>query len=149
MYPICIRLRKLINVEYKYNNMFDKIKNHLEDKMKKIEQDMDEDEVPPWFGEKERTSNSGEGNKKQEEVKDSFSLEESEDASVIEIEIPGYPKDNLDVSLDGGSLLVITAEGTENREERTYEYEVPSDANASEVEAQYEYGILRVSVPRN
>jgi HSP20 family molecular chaperone IbpA len=131
--------------------MFDKIKNHLEDKLEEIEKDMDEDEVPPWFGEKKQTSESGEGTGTQEEteVGGSFSLEESEDLSVVEVEVPGYPKDNLDVSVEGDSLLVITAEGTENREERTYEYELPSDANISEVDAQYEYGVLEVTVPTN
>lgn len=131
--------------------MFDKIKDHLEDKLEEIEKDMDEDEVPPWFGEKKRTSKSGEsaGTQEETEVGESFSLEESEDASVIEVEVPGYPKDNLDVSLDGDSLLVITAEATGNREEKTYEYELPSDANVSGVDAQYEYGVLEVTVPRN
>lgn len=144
-------LRKLINIEYKMICMFDKIKNHVEDKLEEIEEDMDEDEIPPWFGEKKRTSESDESTDTHEETEDrgSFSLEESEDATVIEIEVPGYPKDNLDVSLDGDSLLVITAEGTQNREERTYEYELPSDANVSEVDAQYEYGVLEVTVPRN
>lgn len=131
--------------------MFDKIKDHLEEKLEEIEKDMDEDEVPPWFGEKKRTSESGEsaGTQEETEVGESFSLEESEDASVIEVEVPGYPKDNLDVSLNSDSLLVITAEATGNREEKTYEYELPSDANVSGVDAQYEYGVLEVTVPRN
>lgn len=130
--------------------MFDKIKDHLENKLEKIEEDMDEDEVPPWFGEKERTTDSSEGTEQDEtSVHGSFSLDESEDATVIELEVPGYPKDNLDVSLDGDSLLVITAEGTEDREERTYEYELPSDANPAGIDAEYNYGVLEVTVPRN
>lgn len=151
-------LRTLISVENKMFGVFDKFRNHLEDKLREIEEDMDEDEIPPWFGEKERSSSAESSTEEDtsqttsgnQTVEDTFTVTEEEDEVILEVELPGYPKESLDVSRDADDdFLRISAEETENRQSRTYKYELPFDADVASVNAEYEYGVLTVTIPRN
>lgn len=138
--------------------MFDKVRDHIEDKLREIEEDMDEDEIPPWFGEKEKSSSTessteedtSQTNSEKQTVEDTFTVTEEEDEVTLEVEFPGYPKESLDVSRDADDdFLHISAEESENRQSRTYKYELPSDADVTGINAEYEYGVLTVTIPRN
>jgi HSP20 family protein len=84
---------------------------------------------------------------------------ETDDAYVIEIELPGVRREDVDVKLNGNEL-VVTGELKERKREglfrrRTrrcgeFEYRVtlPGDLRADEVEASLAYGVLKVHVPK-
>ncbi len=91
----------------------------------------------------------------------SLDLSESEDEYLIEMEAPGLEPDDLEVTLSDNTL---TLKGEKSREEEyedrdyhrterrfgtfTRQVHLPDVANEDEVEAEYERGILRISVPK-
>jgi HSP20 family protein len=84
---------------------------------------------------------------------------ETDAAYVIEIELPGVRREDVDVELDGNELIVSgelkerTREGLLRRRTRrigNFEYRVilPGDLRADDVEASLAYGVLTVHVPK-
>jgi HSP20 family protein len=84
---------------------------------------------------------------------------ETDSAYVIEIELPGVRREDVDVELDGNEL-VVTGEIKERKREgllrrRTrpvgkFEYRVtlPGDLRADEVEGSLAFGVLKLHVPK-
>ena len=86
-------------------------------------------------------------------------VSETDAAYVVEIELPGVRREDIDVELDGNEL-VVTGEVKEREREgllrrRTrrvggFEYRVtlPGDLRADDVEASLAHGVLTVQVPK-
>ena len=86
-------------------------------------------------------------------------LEESEDSYLVEIELPGVRKDDLDIEV-AGRRLTVSGERKEKervgilrRRERTvgrfrYEVVVPGKVDEAGVEAGLEEGVLTVRLPK-
>ena len=86
-------------------------------------------------------------------------IEETEDAFVIELELPGVDRDDVSVEVDGRRLVVS---GERKERERTgvirrrtrtvgrfhYEVVLPSDVDGGAVEAKLEHGVLSIRVPK-
>jgi HSP20 family protein len=86
-------------------------------------------------------------------------VSETEDAYVIEIELPGVRREDVNVELDGNELVVSgevkerSREGLLRRRTRrigNFEYRVtlPGDLRADDVEASLAHGVLTVRVPK-
>lgn len=86
-------------------------------------------------------------------------LYETEEAYVVESELPGFSRDDIRVSLEDGTLS-ISGRREETDEERSYRrreraegrferrFRLPRSVKAKDVEARMESGILRVRVPK-
>ena len=86
-------------------------------------------------------------------------LYETENAYVVEAELPGFSRDDIRVSLEDGTLS-ISGRRPETAEEKHYRrreravgrferrFRLPRRVNAEDVEARMENGILRVNVPK-
>lgn len=86
-------------------------------------------------------------------------LYETEDAYVVESELPGLTRDDIEVSLEDGTLS-ISGRREETAEEKSYRrreraegrferrFRLPRSVEAEDVEARMENGILRVRVPK-
>lgn len=91
----------------------------------------------------------------------SCDIYETEYAIVVEAELPGVNPDNIDVSIEEGILRIKGERKTEKeiREENYYRVErasgsfmravrMPSDIDADNVKANFDNGILEVTVPK-
>jgi HSP20 family protein len=78
---------------------------------------------------------------------------------VVEAHLPNFTEDNVDIQVDGGELI-IQAQRHEKDEDKTKKYvvressssfyrrfQLPERANADEIQAQLEGGVLRVTIP--
>lgn len=89
-------------------------------------------------------------------------ISETADAYLLEAELPGYTRENIQLSVDG-DLLTITAERKSETEETDKENRVIrserrygscsrsfdiSGVNAENISAKYEDGILRLTLPK-
>jgi HSP20 family protein len=86
-------------------------------------------------------------------------VEEMDDAYIIEMELPGVQKEDIDVSVEGRRLIV---QGERKEKERTgvlrrrtrsvgrfyFEMVLPSDVNDSDVTASLHGGVLTLRVPK-
>jgi HSP20 family protein len=86
-------------------------------------------------------------------------VEETNDAYIVEIELPGVDKDDIDISMSGRRLTVV---GERREKERTgvlrrrtravgrfrYEVVLPGAIDESGVTAKLEDGVLTVRVPK-
>lgn len=86
-------------------------------------------------------------------------LYETEDAYVVESELPGFRRDQIQVSLEDDTLSISgrreeTAEGKSYRRRERAEgrferrFRLPRSVRAEDVEARMENGVLRVRVPK-
>ena len=86
---------------------------------------------------------------------------EKDDKFIIKAELPGMKEDDIDVSVVGNTLAIKGEKQTESevkeeeyyRCERTYgsfyrSVPLPSSVDANKIEANYENGILEVSLPK-
>jgi HSP20 family protein len=89
-------------------------------------------------------------------------VSETDDAYIVRVELPGVNKDQVDVQLQGGELVITgeipgNGEGDDTRRHRssrrTGQFELrtylPGDVNADAVTAQLSDGILTVTVPKS
>ncbi|MDD5747781.1 MAG: Hsp20/alpha crystallin family protein [Actinomycetota bacterium] len=86
---------------------------------------------------------------------------ETEDALVVEAELPGIDPKDIDVSVEGG-VLVINGERKHEKEvneenyhrvERAYgsferAIQLPSDVDPDKIKASYENGVLKALIPK-
>ncbi len=86
-------------------------------------------------------------------------IRETEDSYELDLELPGYGKDEIKVSLENGYLTVSAAkqkkeEGSgkylrrEIREQTSRSYYVGSDVTREQIKAKYFNGILSLNVPK-
>lgn len=87
-------------------------------------------------------------------------LEETDDAFIVEIDLPGVDKKDVDIELEG-RRLIVTAERKERertgilrrrtRTVGTYRHEVvlPTDVNEDAVDASLTDGVLTVQLPKH
>ncbi len=86
---------------------------------------------------------------------------EKEDKFVVKAELPGMKEEDIDISVVGNTLTIKGERKAESEvEEDNYYYcersygsfprsiDVPSNVNAQKIEANYEDGILEVSLPK-
>jgi HSP20 family protein len=89
-------------------------------------------------------------------------LKETETAHLLAIELPGLTKDDVDLSVQGDSLVVCghKAEASEDASatyrvsERRYgrferAFPLPPDVERGRIEAQFKDGLLKVTLPKN
>ncbi len=87
-------------------------------------------------------------------------IREDENHVIIDAEVPGFKKDEIDLSYDRGTLRLVAEhreekkpEGREQRIERRYQrieraVTLPEEVDASKVEATLEDGVLHVKLPK-
>jgi len=87
-------------------------------------------------------------------------LYEDKDNLVVRVELPGMRKEDIDISLHQGSLIVsgerkveTEPEGESSRSERFFgrfqrAFELPKEVDANAVTASYKDGILTVKLPK-
>jgi HSP20 family protein len=82
-------------------------------------------------------------------------IEEHDDAYVLEAELPGVKRDDIDIELIGNELA-ITGElkekeraGTVRRRTRDYHVTLPEQVDADKIEASLAEGVLTVRVPKS
>lgn len=86
----------------------------------------------------------------------------TEDAYVIDIDLPGVEKDNINVELNGNMLTVRGHKHSTHEEkgkayfyaERSYgafqrSFKIPSDVDSSAIDATSKDGVLTLRLPRN
>ena len=84
-------------------------------------------------------------------------IKENEKDYELDLELPGFEKDDIKISLDDGYLTVSAARKKEEgkkylrreiRERTTRSYYVGSEVKRSDVKAKYGNGILSLTVPK-
>lgn len=88
-------------------------------------------------------------------------VEEKSDCYLLSFDMPGVPKDNIDIDVSGNVLTVrgerssvhgkSSEEGGRTREFSSYvqSMTLPADVSADQIEANYENGVLSVVVPKS
>jgi HSP20 family protein len=79
----------------------------------------------------------------------------------LEIDLPGVKKENIDISLNDGVLVVSGERKLEKKEEKPnytriesffgrFEraFKLPPDADSDNIEAKYEDGVLKIFIPK-
>ena len=88
-------------------------------------------------------------------------VHETKDATIFDIEIPGYKKEEISVSLNGRNL-VVSAKTSSKKDEKDGErflyqernsscsrmFTLPAKTKAEDVSAKYENGVLVVTVKK-
>ena len=89
-------------------------------------------------------------------------VRETDDTYEVDIDLPGFKKDQIDIRIENGYMTVSTAKGLDKDEKdkdgkyirreryagsmsRTF---YVGDIKAEDVKAKYEYGILKVTMPK-
>ena len=88
-------------------------------------------------------------------------LAETDQAYLIELDVPGMKRDDLEVNYQDGSLTVSGERKQQEKEEnsslvrverrfgRFYRsFDLPQSVDASKIEAKYEAGVLSIEVPK-
>jgi HSP20 family protein len=89
-------------------------------------------------------------------------ITEHKDEYLVSLAAPGLKKDDFHIDVDG-NMLTISCEKEENKEEKDkkftrkeYNYSsfsrtftLPEEINKEKIEARYEEGVLKLSLPRN
>jgi HSP20 family protein len=84
---------------------------------------------------------------------------ETDDAYVVEIELPGARREDVDVQLNGNELVVTGKLNERKREglfrrrtrrcgEFDYRVTLPGDLRADDIEASLAFGVLKIYVPK-
>lgn len=86
-------------------------------------------------------------------------MEETDDQITVDAEMPGFEKDDIDVSVDHGVLNISAqredkaAEGTRHLAERQYKrversISLPTDVDEDNIKASLEKGVLHLDMPK-
>lgn len=91
----------------------------------------------------------------------SVNIKEKDKAFEVELAVPGMDKKDFKIQLDNNILRISAEKSDEQKEEnekftrREFSYnsfvrafELPSSVNADAIDAQYQEGILRLSLPK-
>jgi HSP20 family protein len=87
-------------------------------------------------------------------------IEETEDAFSIKAELPGVEKDDVSINIDKGVLTIKGEKKTETEDKKRHRVEcsygsfvrsftLPQSINVDEVEAEYNNGILNLTIPKS
>lgn len=96
----------------------------IDDKLKDLEENIDEDEVPPWYGEKEASQDT--------EKSERYRKNEDDNKTVIEIFLSDSITENM-ISIDiENNVLQIEIENEDN-----FEYELSNDENEDSISAKH------------
>lgn len=88
-------------------------------------------------------------------------IAENKDHYLVSLAVPGMKKEDFKIDMDG-NMLTISSEKEETREEKEakftrkeYNYSsfsrsftIPDDVNSEKIEARYEDGVLKMTLPR-
>ena len=89
-------------------------------------------------------------------------IKEKKDKYIVEMDLPGYNKENIDIELNNGYLTVTAKVNKENKEgeeerfvrqERFYgecsrSFYVGNDVEKEDIEAEFKNGILKIDIPK-
>lgn len=87
-------------------------------------------------------------------------LWETEDAFAVEMEAPGFERDDFDVAIDRGTLTVTGVRDVDAAEDQDFHlreraagrfrrsFSLPASVRTQDVTARYEDGVLRVDLPK-
>ena len=89
-------------------------------------------------------------------------VRENEHGYELDIDLPGYKKENVQAQLKDGYLTITAAAGTEEEEKKNHKYVrreryygscsrsfyVGEDITQEDIKARFEDGVLKVSVPK-
>ena len=86
-------------------------------------------------------------------------IKETENAYELDLELPGYEKEGIQVSLENGYLTVSAEKGKKEEENKKYlrreirertsrSFYVGGDITREEIKAKYQNGILTLTVPK-
>lgn len=125
---------------------FKKLYNKVDKILEEYEENIDEEEVPPWFGSKGSDS-GGTSAKDSNDTPTDFNLDRTDSETTIQVYLPGYPEDNIAIHESNGNLHIEVSE-TEEQDSVTYEYQIQSDEDISGVDVTYENGLLSIQIPR-
>ncbi|HKK08143.1 MAG TPA: Hsp20/alpha crystallin family protein [Gemmatimonadota bacterium] len=87
-------------------------------------------------------------------------LYETEDAFVLEMELPGFDLDDIELTMERGVLTVTGSRSVEETEGRTYHlrersvdrftrsYALPRSVSAEDIDASFAEGVLKVTLPK-
>lgn len=115
---------------------FDDLLSTVNEKLKEIEEDINDDEVPPWVGENNETRSY-----------DNVTVEESDTDLSITIEIPGYPERDITVEYlekeTSNDELVVSVLGDDN-----YRFSLAENVDKMSVRAEYNAGLLKITAEK-
>lgn len=74
-----------------------------------------------------------------------YQIKREKDRSIIEIGLPGVPREHIDVETKNG-LITITVLNNNQEKTRSQRFDLPAGTDPSQVRASYENGLLQVSV---
>jgi HSP20 family molecular chaperone IbpA len=77
-------------------------------------------------------------------VKSSENIKQEKDKTIVEIELPGYKKENIKV-VTTGKLLEVVATGA--RGDKSYNYTLTDSADVSKISSKFEDAILTIEIP--
>ena len=75
-------------------------------------------------------------------------VRETEDSYELDVDLPGFKKDEVNVELKNGYLTIQAAKGLDKDETCSRSFYVGEDVEAGEVAARFENGILQLSIPK-
>jgi len=86
-------------------------------------------------------------------------LEEKDDEFVVEVEVPGFDRDEIDIELEGRRLVVhaereererkgVLRSSTRSRGHLHHEVLLPADVDEEGIEASLDRGVLRIRLPK-
>lgn len=75
-----------------------------------------------------------------------YDVTRTEDGYEVEVPVPGYTSDEIEVNLKDG---VLTASGKKNRRRFSRSLMIPDDVDTESVDVKIENGILRLSLKRH
>jgi HSP20 family molecular chaperone IbpA len=77
-----------------------------------------------------------------------FEIIERDDGITVRIEVPGYSKDDLDVSIEHRTLSV-SGPGLSAADEFALDIDLPASVDFGNAVASLAYGILEIEIPRS
>ena len=89
-------------------------------------------------------------------------IREEDDKYIIDMDLPGFKKENIDVSLNNGYLLIEAKEDSEKKEEKEGKYlrqeryigscsrsfYIGDDIEENDIHAEFKNGTLKIEVPK-
>jgi HSP20 family protein len=114
-------------------------------------------EVNRLFDDVLRTSSGGQGSVPA--ISPQMDIHETEDAIEVSAELPGCSPDDVELSVEGETLTIRGEKRNERKDDQAHVVErsygsfqrtvqLPFAPNPDEVKADFEHGVLKVSVPR-